>query len=772
MLVGVLGLVLTVLVGISAFLIISRDQQTRGTALSNADNRAAVVRQLLEKLTAPAGLSVARELASAPGLITALSGPTPATAVPALFPQGSTFNPSHQYAVITGSDGTVLFSSLPQTYPAPDATLPSIKAALAAHKDVTGVEVLKGGGGQAAAFDSAEPVTTGSTVFGAVVLVAPLAEQLTAYSPVVGYTTAFLAADGTGGIARLNVNQPAAQPPPADIVAAVRRGDSVVHATYPAPTTDGSTVDVAGSFVPLSMPGSDQPGGYIGVEAPLSLFVGDTRTDEVTLLVISAFIILVTSALVILFVDRFIRRPVTRLERGVARIAGGDYATDIKVTSSDELGRLAQSVNRMRGDVAKYVSAVEEARARLDASVERLGGVSRALTTTTAGVPALQQAVVDAAAAIVGSGAAALLMVRDGDRLVTRASRGVGGGSPALDAWGVVPHLLAGRAVRVDQPPQGWRAGGLLAVPMFYQDRVVGVLAVITRAGREPSDGDVQTLAVLANSAAIAVENTRLFEQERETVRRLRELDTMKSDFLATVQHELRTPLTAIMGMSDLLEMCWGVWDDAGKLDAIHDVQVAARNLYEIVETMIDFSMLEAETLGLNPTNVELRGVVEQAVTAVEERSKEGLTVKVKVDLPKGLEVYADPNRLRQVFRALVDNAVKFTPEGGHVAVLGESNGRVGMVRVDVVDSGIGIPADALQHIFDRFYQVDNTATRKYGGTGMGLALVRRLVEAHGATVGVESEEGKGTRFSLLWPARPDTAAGEARAVAQDRGEA
>jgi two-component system sensor histidine kinase BarA len=246
----------------------------------------------------------------------------------------------------------------------------------------------------------------------------------------------------------------------------------------------------------------------------------------------------------------------------------------------------------------------------------------------------------------------------------------------------------------------------------------------------------------------------------------------MKSDFLATVQHELRTPLTAILGMSDLLEMCWDVWDDAGKIDAIHDVQLAARNLYEIVETMIDFSMLEADTLGLNPTRVDVRGVVEQAVTAVEERTKDGIHVKVDVDVPPGVEVYADPNRLRQVFRALVDNAVKFTPEGGHVAVSGASNGHNGMVQIDVIDSGIGIPADAIEHIFDRFYQVDNTATRKYGGTGMGLALVRRLVDAHGASVLVESHEGHGSRFSLLWPARPDASAGEARAVAEDRGDA
>src|SRR6202023_4085514 len=111
------------------------------------------------------------------------------------------------------------------------------------------------------------------------------------------------------------------------------------------------------------------------------------------------------------------------------------------------------------------------------------------------------------------------------------------------------------------------------------EDGLVGGLAVMGPSDQAGLDGDVEAvLAILANNAAIAMENARLFELEKETVRRLRELDTMKRDFLATVQHELRTPLTAIMGMSDLLEMCWTVWDDKEKLDAVSDIQLASKN--------------------------------------------------------------------------------------------------------------------------------------------------------------------------------------------------
>jgi len=259
-------------------------------------------------------------------------------------------------------------------------------------------------------------------------------------------------------------------------------------------------------------------------------------------------------------------------------------------------------------------------------------------------------------------------------------------------------------------------------------------------------------LAVLANNAAIAMENARLYEQEKETVRRLRQLDAMKTDFLSTVQHELRTPLTAILGLSDLIDMCWGMWDDGPKLEAVHDIQVAAKNLYDIVETIIDFSAVDGETIDLNPTDLPLADAIAKGVGAVGERYKGGLPIPVDLDVDPTLTVYADPDRFEQVVRALVDNAVKFSDGQGRVGVRAglEPGGQT--MRIEVIDQGIGISAEDLPRIFDRFYQVDNTATRRYGGTGMGLALVKRLVQAHGAKVSVDTKLGEGTRVVLYWP--------------------
>jgi len=745
LLAGGLAMALLLIAGISGFLLISRQQQTRTAELTNADNRAKVIGELFTQITTPTLTTEATGLATEIEQVLTLKNAAQLLPQALSIVERSGLGSFGEYPAFVTS---TLQSIVRNGSPAFDTGSKALSLALAGAKNPNGVEVL---GGTAVSVSAAPIHDTAGKIFGAIVYVLPLYDQLNRFQGVIGYPTAFIPASNPGTIVRIPKSgaRGVAGTTPPDIVAAIRNHSSQPNATYDVHGIGG----VAGSFIPVSAP-DGTVAGYVGVEAPVGPFAGDTRSDEFTLGLISIFAILGTALLVFFFVDRFVRRPVNTLERGVQRIAGGDYSTDIPVTSSDELGRLAVGVNRMRAEIASYISQIEQARARLDGAVDQLGGVSRALTTTTRGVAGLQEAVVGTAAAIVGRGSAALLLLREGDGLALRAAHGLSSRPPDIAGWNIVGEVLAGRSARVTEAPAGWHAGGMLAVPMFYQDEVVGALAVITRAGEPPAEGQEQTLAVLANNAAIALENTRLFEQERETVRRLRELDALKSDFLGTVQHELRTPLTAIMGMSDLLEMCWDSWDDAHKTEALHDIQVAAKKLYDIVETLLDFSLLESDTLSLKPLPTQVRGAVEEAMSAVEGRLKGGLQVSVSLDVPADVEVYADPTRFGQALRALLDNAVKFTPEGGSVWVRGAHNGN-GMVRIEVGDTGIGIPEEALPRVFERFYQVDNSATRTYGGTGMGLALVQRLVEAHGGRVEVESRVGEGSRFALLWPVAP-----------------
>ena len=380
--------------------------------------------------------------------------------------------------------------------------------------------------------------------------------------------------------------------------------------------------------------------------------------------------------------------------------------------------------------------------------VDRVSAVARALTTTTAGVVALQREVVRTAALLAGDGATAAMALREGDRFeLANLDVPVAGG--ITDGWERSPDVLAGKRLSREVPG----TGSLLVLPMFYGGEVIGALAVMSPQSPRRSGDTEDVLASLAGNAAIAMENARLYEQEREAVRRLRQLDAMKTNFLSTVQHEMRTPLTAILGLSDLIDMCWETWSDPSKLDALRDIQVAATNLDGIVETIIDFSAVDGPVMALALGDIPLAPAAHAAIQTIGERHKGGLPIPAAVDVEPDITLAADPDRLGQVLRALVDNAVKFSDGKGSVLVRASRAGD-GMVLVEVIDHGIGIPAADVEHVFDRFFQVDNTATRRFGGTGMGLALVKRVVDAHGATVEIDTSVGEGTRVVLRWPER------------------
>jgi len=765
---------LVVIGSVSGYLLVSRDQQTTAGALSNSDNRASVMRQVLESFTGEQSLSAARNLARQPSVIAALAGATPAASAATLLRGASIADLGDEILLLSDSRGTPIYARAASgvTIPASDAqaatgvlrdAVGGSRCRIDGQSGACGVDALAGG---LPAFAVAVPVLDGTTVAGAVGYVAPLQYQLQRFSTLFQFQTVFIPADRPGTELREQNGTFVSAPAPSGVQHGIAGRSGLVHTTYDARSSSG-TSRVAASFAAIAGPDGHTIAGYVGVEIPLSVFVGDERTDELTLGVITIFVLLATALAVILFVERSVRRPIRKLERGVARIASGDYTTDVEVPSKDELGSLASSVNRMRDSIASYVTEIESARSRLDSAVQRVSGVSRALTTTTGGVERLQREVARTAAEIAGSGSAAGLALLDADRLELCAAHPEASTAVSLDAASAA-RLLAGHAVRTTVA-----ARPLLAVPMFYQDKVVGALVVAKPEGAgPPSEDEERVLAVLGNNTAIAMENARLFEQERETVHRLRELDAMKTDFLSTVQHELRTPLTAILGLSDLLDMCWDVWEDSPKLEAVRDIQVAGKNLYDIVETIIDFSAVDGETIGLNPSDVSVSEAISKAVEAVGERYKGGLPIPVEVEPGPPLSVYADPERFEQVLRALIDNAVKFSDGRGAVAVGARAGDAPAEVVISVADRGIGIAADDVHRIFDRFYQVDNTATRRYGGTGMGLALVKRLVQAHGATISIQTTLGEGTTFSLSWPAAASASSGEARVVAEARGDA
>lgn len=242
----------------------------------------------------------------------------------------------------------------------------------------------------------------------------------------------------------------------------------------------------------------------------------------------------------------------------------------------------------------------------------------------------------------------------------------------------------------------------------------------------------------------------------QEALRKLSELSQMKANFVANVSHELRTPLTHVKGYLELLTTeSLGALNSEQK-NALQVSQRAAGRLESLIDNLILFSLAARGEMTLRLSPVNLNKVTEEIMNY--SRSKaEDRNVHLHFDVPPNLpQVQADEEKISWAILQLLDNAIKFTPAGGDVSLSVQQESDT-LVMVTVTDTGIGIPGDRVQEIFEPFHQLDASATRRYGGTGLGLALVRDIITAHGSMVDVRSEEEKGStfRFPLLMTDKP-----------------
>ena len=233
-------------------------------------------------------------------------------------------------------------------------------------------------------------------------------------------------------------------------------------------------------------------------------------------------------------------------------------------------------------------------------------------------------------------------------------------------------------------------------------------------------------------------------------VTELKSLEQVRRDFVANVSHELRTPLTAIRGYAETLRD-GGLEDAKMAGDAVEVIHRHSERLRALIEDLLDLSAIEQGKASLRIAPVPIDEVVEQAVAVVRPSSREkrhGVEIALAPGRPSAL---ADRDRLAQVLINLLDNAVKFTPEGGQIGIT-STLGEMGIV-ISIRDTGVGIPPDEVGRIFERFYRVDRSRNRQEGGTGLGLAIAKHLVQAMGGEIRIESVEGKGTTFHVGLPA-------------------
>ena len=287
-----------------------------------------------------------------------------------------------------------------------------------------------------------------------------------------------------------------------------------------------------------------------------------------------------------------------------------------------------------------------------------------------------------------------------------------------------------------------------LVVPIRIDGRVGGLLYVTNHAARPFTERDESVLVGLADHAAVAIRNARLLSTQQRALAEAEGANRAKDEFLATLSHELRTPLTAMLGWVRMLRS--GRLSGEQTQAALEVIERNTRLQAQLINDLLDVSRIVAGKLQLDLRPLELVSVVEEALASVKsDADARGLVIEASIN-PSAGPVLGDRVRLQQIVVNLLSNALKFTPEG-RISVALERVGATAQIQVS--DTGIGIEPAMLPHVFNRFLQADSTSSRKHGGLGLGLAIVRHLAELHGGSVRAESAgPGRGATFTLELP--------------------
>ena len=365
--------------------------------------------------------------------------------------------------------------------------------------------------------------------------------------------------------------------------------------------------------------------------------------------------------------------------------------------------------------------------------------------------------------AALGARSGALLRVDDEalDYVLHESAGGQRGPGRRLQRGSALPIAVCARTGRaLSHGPER------LCLPLLIRGHAIGALALEFGAGHSLGQEARAFLEATVEQCAQALERARLYALEQVRREELEHSNRMKDDFLGIVSHELRTPLSAILGWASMLrrDMLGTERARARALDAIErNAALQAR----LVDDLLDVSRIVSGKLALDMAVLDLGALVDEAVESVRPSLiSKGLEMVTTFSHDR-IPVLGDARRLQQVMWNLLTNAIKFTPPGGRIDIVLDRRDRT--ARLAVKDTGIGIPPDVLPRIFERFKQADSTATRQYGGLGLGLSIVRHVMEAHGGSAEARSQgEGLGAEMVVELPVSDAEAPASARVVEAD----
>jgi diguanylate cyclase (GGDEF)-like protein len=467
-------------------------------------------------------------------------------------------------------------------------------------------------------------------------------------------------------------------------------------------------------------------------------------------------------------------RPLLLLHEGAEHIGKGNLGHRLRVKTNDEIEALADKFNEMAEKLSESYANLEQ---KVVSRTRELQALNQIATTANQSLElqGLLDTTLEKVIEVTGfeSGFVEIFNPSE-NRLVMKSHFGL---SPALlnqvhtalEARGACREVIETRAPVIveaeithrqartsetDDPLINAGYQTLIAFPVQSKSKIVGVFTLATRTPRTFTAQDLQLLSSIGNQVGTAVDNAYLFQKEQETVEKLMEMDRIKSEFLSNVSHELRTPLTSIIGFSEILldRLAGELTPDQESY--VRNMNTSGQHLLEIINNLLDLSKIKAGKMEIHPHLFSLRSLLETIQqTVIPMTYKKGLHFDLSID--EGIDmIYTDEGKVKQILLNILGNAIKFTPAKGSVQLQVRA-GRLGRSRaaeMSIRDTGIGIPAPALNKIFDEFQQIDGSYTRDYPGTGLGLAITKRFVDILGGEISVESQAGVGSTFRVSIP--------------------
>ena len=442
--------------------------------------------------------------------------------------------------------------------------------------------------------------------------------------------------------------------------------------------------------------------GFVRLAVPVSELERTTGNYSLKLAGFG-FIALLGVALVGYVAARRFSRPIEEMSLAADEIAAGRRDAAIEVGSNDEIGQLGAALNRMTRALSAQIGSLSGEKHLRDTMLD---GMSEGLVVVDTGHRLL-----------LCNNALGRLLGFHGDDIVGRPLIQVTREHGIIEAFDSVLARGERRRDVVRLDTDGGRVFELNVVPLAGPDgTLLGAVGL-------------------------------LFDITRLTV-----LESVRREFVADVSHELRTPLTTMKSFVETL-LAGGIEDQQNNRRFLEIIKKNSDRMEAILDDLTDLSLIETGSIILEPERIELAPLVKELLESARPKAV-GQSVNLDMEIPRGLGIRADRRRLEQVLVNLLENAIKFNKPGGKVTVRASTSEQTpGAVRIEIEDTGVGIPADSIERVFHRFYRVDRSRSRQMGGTGLGLSIVKHLVRLQGGTVRVESRLGEGSRFTLEFPA-------------------